>query len=293
MNGTYVLRDTVRSIYNTYTQYKWQRRASGSTVWADIAGESGTATPLPSGGEFEYVVSHTVYPAFSTMANTGDTYRVIVSTTNANLSNTNCNYTDGTAEFQLRIMDCNDVLDVNFLNFNGELVNKKARLKWSTTKENKAIRYAIQRSFDGINFQTAGEVRGYNNPVSATNQYEFNDTAVIQAKAYYRIAVAASVGRTVQSKTILLQTAGSEFAIANLVNPFRQNFSFDVLTSTAGRVKVLLLDGAGQVVRKQGFCAYKGANSLVLNDVTNLPKGIYILKVEHAGQVLTKKMVKL
>ena len=91
--STLTITDTVRSYYNTYVNYKWQRYTTATGVWADIAGASGTATPTLIGGVYQYVVSYTLPASSTTMANNGDLYRLTVATNLTNLAN-GCGYND-------------------------------------------------------------------------------------------------------------------------------------------------------------------------------------------------------
>jgi len=93
VNNPITIADTVRSYYNTYTEYKWQRSTDGGTTWVDIAGTTGTATPVLINGMYQFVTVYTIPLAFTTLANNGDQYRVVVATTVANLAST-CNYSD-------------------------------------------------------------------------------------------------------------------------------------------------------------------------------------------------------
>jgi hypothetical protein len=93
-NNSITITDTVRSYYNTYVLYKWQRSTNGGTTWVDIAGTTGTATPVVVNGMYEFVTAYTVPAAFTTPANNGDQYRVVVATNIGNLASNGCNFTD-------------------------------------------------------------------------------------------------------------------------------------------------------------------------------------------------------
>jgi len=92
-NSTVTIRDTVRSYYNTYVEYKWQRSTDGGVTWVDIAGTTATATPTLIGGMYQFIAVYSIPPAWTTMANNGNQYRVVVATTAANLAS-GCNYSD-------------------------------------------------------------------------------------------------------------------------------------------------------------------------------------------------------
>jgi hypothetical protein len=85
--------DTVRSYFNSYFYYKWQRKPV-SGAWTDIVpGFVGTATPVynASVNQFEYGVSYTIPGSATLLANSGDLYRVVVASSALNLGN-GCNY---------------------------------------------------------------------------------------------------------------------------------------------------------------------------------------------------------
>ena len=94
MGSTLTITDTVRSYFNGYTNYKWQRKPAipAASPWIDITAPA-VATPLlnPVYNQYEYTLSYTI-PGTSTLAaNAGDLYRVVVASNLLNLSN-NCNY---------------------------------------------------------------------------------------------------------------------------------------------------------------------------------------------------------
>src|SRR5204863_1991161 len=89
------INDTIRSYFSNYTYYKWQRSTNGGTTWTDVTGALGPASPTWNGSAYQYITTYTVLPANTTVANSGDQYRVVVATTLANLSNSSCLFTDG------------------------------------------------------------------------------------------------------------------------------------------------------------------------------------------------------
>ncbi len=93
MGNALTISDTVRSYFNSYSYYQWERKPlSGS--WTSIPGASGNATPVwnPTYNQYEYIISYTI-PGTATLAgNAGDLYRMVVASSLANLTN-GCNYT--------------------------------------------------------------------------------------------------------------------------------------------------------------------------------------------------------
>jgi len=70
------------------------------------------------------------------------------------------------------------------LSFTIESFNLKPKLTWITGNENNLDYFSIERSGDGINFVTIGNVDAAGNTSSNTN-YEFQDNANLNVQKYY------------------------------------------------------------------------------------------------------------
>jgi hypothetical protein len=103
------IRDTVRSYYNTYKYYKWQR--FNGSIWVDIAGTASSTTPVLIGGFYQFVASYVIPPSMTTPSNNGDRYRLMVATNTTNLNN-GCGYSD-IIPIQITVNICIDIDDDN------------------------------------------------------------------------------------------------------------------------------------------------------------------------------------
>jgi hypothetical protein len=290
--NTITISDTVRSYYNTYKYFKWQRSTNGGTTWTDIAGATGAGSPIWNGSSWEYITVYTINPPETQLSNTGDKYRVVVGTTAANMLNTNCNFTDGIAIITLNIINCAPLLDVRLLSFNGKVKAEHAQLNWSTSKETEPVLFEIERSTDGSNYYKIAAINGSANMDAVTNQYHFTDTALLSGKTFYRVALVTANGRRTASHIIQLYGEADEFSMTSVLNPFTKLLSFEVTIGTASKVEVALLDASGQQVKKQTYVSHAGVNNLVLYDVDAISAGVYILQVQYKGKTMTRKVVK-
>ncbi len=110
---TITIRDTVRSYYNVYIYYKWQRSTNGGVTWIDLPGASGVASTVWNGSAYEYVNAYTIPPAYTTPANSGDLYRMQVATSGPNLASGSCSYSDSTVLTLNILTTCKDIDDDN------------------------------------------------------------------------------------------------------------------------------------------------------------------------------------
>jgi hypothetical protein len=109
---TLTISDTVRSYYNVYIYYKWQRSTNAGASWADLPGSSGVASTVLVGGSYQFVNSYTLPPSATTTANNGDLYRMVVATNAANLAGS-CNYSDVSPVTLTVLNNCIDIDDDN------------------------------------------------------------------------------------------------------------------------------------------------------------------------------------
>jgi trimeric autotransporter adhesin len=292
-SGTYItIRDTIRSFFSNYVNYKWQRSEDNGFSYTDIAGTTGTGTTTFVNGNYEYVSTYTVPPSFSSVSNSGDLYRVIVATTGDNLADPVCNVTDGISIINLSVIDCGAPLKLDLLSFNGILINDYAELTWTTSREDESVTYRIERSYDGSNFSEIGTVKGYNNN-SSLNKYSFTDPTLVSGKNYYRVyAINAGNNKKYTRVIPLSKRALPNFALTNVINPFNQLLEFDITTTSAVRINVELLDMFGKPVKSKSYMAQVGVNVFNLSDTESLPAGTYILRVRTDTQVVSRKVLK-
>jgi hypothetical protein len=287
--------DTVRSFFNNYVYYKWQRSTDGGATYADLGATQGPATPTFNAtlGLWEYVTNQFIPPGNATLANNGDLYRVIAATTPGNIGSTNCVVTNGVNFVTINILNCGTPLKTDLLTFNGKLNGDKATLNWITSKEEDLLMYFVQRSTDGVNFSQIGSVYSNNNPSNVTNSYSFNDPTAVSGKVYYRIQLANNTNNKKYSRVIELAVSEkNRFAITKVVNPFNQALDFSINAPEDARIEADLVDIYGKVVKHKTFVIHNGVSLLSLTDTEALPTGTYVLRIQNNDQVLTSKVMK-
>lgn len=288
-----LLSDTVRSYFNNYTYYKWQRSTDGGATWTDITGPLGPSVPYWNGSAWEYVTSYTVPPGQARLSNSGDMYRVIVATTLANLSDVNCRFTDQGNIITLNIIKCGLPLATQFLSFTGKIVNQKATLEWRTLGENEPLLFDIEKSYDGIHFINIATVNSYNDNTTTQHTYTFIDPEEATGKLYYRISMKNNIQQKSYSRTIQLSPGAiSSLTFISVTNPFINELSIDISSGRSVKAVAQLTDIFGRIIKSKSFNLTSGVNHLVFDNTENLPASVYILKLHAEGTILQKKVVK-
>ena len=285
--------DTVRSYFNNYVYYKWQRSTNGGASWTDVTAPAGPAAPVWNGTAWQYVTSYTIPIAQTQIANSGDMYRLVVATTLANLSDANCRFTDQGNIITLSVIDCGTPLYAQLISFSGRISNDRGLLKWTTTGENEPLQFEVEKSTDGINFFLIGTVDSYNNYTAEQSNYSFADPSLLSGKAYYRLKMKNNTGQSTYSRTIQLATQTDMLSFISVINPFAGELSFEISTVHNGKAEAELVDPAGKIVRKIPFEIATGINRLTIENTQLLPGGVYFLRVNIAGNTIQKRVVKL
>ncbi len=279
------LSDTVKSFFNNYTYYCWEK-SSDNITWANT-GVCGTKVPVLVNGLWQYVVDTTFT---SVAADSGKYYRLKVATTFANLSDPKCSVSNSQKIF-LNIYNVNcTLLATKVLSFNGSIVNDNAVLRWTSKNEENLKEYIIEKSLDGINFLRADAVTAVKDVNGAS--YIFTDPEAISLMAYYRLRLINTSSRDSKySKVIVLYNKNASFKIS-AVNPFKSNLKIDVFIPEDGAVEFSLYDAFGKPVNKKSILLNKGNSKIILDEVAKLPTGIYILRTQFNGKIIQNKLFK-
>ena len=229
-------------------------------------------------------------PAETQFSNNNDRYRVVVATGAAELSTSDCLFTDGISLIDVNVITCTP-LTTDLLSFSGKKINELAKLYWTTSREDQPIAYNIERSNDGINFENISVINGYNNINNERNYYSFNDPKPLTAETTYRIAMKTDETKKLSRHIRIIKDA-EELKLTNVVNPFQHEISFDISINENANIEVYLLDMYGKQIHQKTLPVYEGSNSMSLDNIDALPAGIYILQVKHKDKNISKRIFK-
>lgn len=280
------LYDTVRSYFNNYTNYCWERSTDGGTTWTST-GVCGSKTPVFKNGMWEYIID-TVFT--SVAADSGTFYRVKVATTPGNLTDPNCSV-DNSQKVFLKVYkyDCS-VLESVLKSFTGRVrEDGRSVITWSTLNEDGVRNFDLQKSTDGITFTNIQTLPAV---YRTGGQYQYEELNGLNGRVYYRIQINSMQSQSAYSKVISLYQLNSSFSLQVSNNPFSTKLQLEVMAATEGLLEIRLIDGYGRPVRKKSMNVSKGSNSIYMENVSNLPPGMYIINVSLNGQMLQQKLMK-
>ncbi len=183
------------------------------------------------------------------------------------------------------------ILPLRLLEFSGQLQNNNALLTWKTENENNSAVFEIERSIDGSNYASIGNVNATNTP--AVHQYgftDFNISSLGVSVVYYRLKQLDIDGKFVYSKIIVLSPENKNIVLL-YPNPVINEMNLALTVLKSGPIQLSIIDNLGRRIKQQQLKLTAGANAVFV-DVSNLPKGIYYLELKGININERKQFVK-
>ncbi len=170
--------------------------------------------------------------------------------------------------------------------------NGIAQLSWSSMQELNSNYYEIQKSTDGANFISIGNVVAKGHSEIKTD-YRFNDIHASSGVNYYRLKQVDKDGTSQYSNIAALNVNIKGVNIVGVYPaPFTDKINVTLSSETAGTAVMYLYDNMGKRLAAGERNLTKGVNNLVLDGLATLPKGFYIFKVQVGDEFLVKKLTK-
>jgi len=168
-----------------------------------------------------------------------------------------------------------DLLPASLKYFEGSSTGNGNIISWATAAEQGTGSFDIQRSTDGINFNTIGSLPFSGNP--GGNVYSFTDAGAGHTY-YYRLVETSGTGKPAFSKSIVVARALKTGMISAFPNPVMANLAIALNNDSKGTTKIIVHDPAGRVVQSQSLVKSGNQLNAVIN-MSGLPKGIYMVEV--------------
>ncbi|UOQ81392.1 T9SS type A sorting domain-containing protein [Hymenobacter sp. 5414T-23] len=182
-------------------------------------------------------------------------------------------------------------MPVELVSFTAERQGNKAILRWNTASELQNDRFEVEASTDGRMFNRIATVKG-KGTTTQTSTYFWQDalTSYTGSIVYYRLMQVDLSGKASYSsvKTVAISGAAT-LAMQAWPNPFVGELSMQIQSPEAGKAIVICTDAMGRNVLTRSVEVSKGASTITLPEVAQLPLGVYSLTVQQgASRVITK-----
>jgi Secretion system C-terminal sorting domain len=147
-------------------------------------------------------------------------------------------------------------------------------LLWKISDNNYELKnFDIQKSYDGINFNTIG----ITDPILNATQYNFIDNNIAE-NCFYRIKINETNGSYFYSAIVKV---GKSKIIKSIIspNPITENPTLNFYAKQAGETNIIVFNLLGKKMSQETLSTLKGINATKLICTQNLTKGYYVLSI--------------
>lgn len=190
--------------------------------------------------------------------------------------------------FPLTILP-NELVELSAFNTGGE-----AQLKFKARNNLDVLSYEIMRSTGNPeNFEVIGRIQPTN--FKAETSYNYTDATTSPGITYYyRIRSVMPYGKRLYSNVAKISFSNTiGITLKPWPNPFESQFEFKLESKGPQSVTIRLIDEQGRLVKTVEQSLQRGVNRIILNNLSDLKKGIYIFEVSGATDKVVDKIIKL
>ena len=170
-------------------------------------------------------------------------------------------------------------LSIELNSFYGKTEENDNILYWETLTEKNNDYFIIEKSNDGITFETVGHVSG-NGTTNEIKTYNFIDKNNLTNLVYYRLIQVDINGEKHKFDIISLRKTSDKFGIINLYpNPTKNILYVNVNTENSEDEEIEIFDQYGNFVQSE-FILTKNMSTLKIN-IENLINGLYFIRLKN------------
>jgi hypothetical protein len=173
--------------------------------------------------------------------------------------------------------------------FEANVINEEeVELIWRTALEVDAEYFEVQRSAEGEDFDTIGEVAAEGRPSS----YDFTDESPLKGVSYYRLKQVENNGRFTYSSVEKIEIESKIIKSIRLSpNPTRLNSFVNLTAYEDSSATLQVVSMQGMVHRTESIEIQKGFNKFPI-DAERLSSGIYIVSLTNdEGKIIGQEQL--
>jgi hypothetical protein len=186
-------------------------------------------------------------------------------------------------------------LPIRLISFTAEVTSNQqvTLLKWTTASEENVSHFEIERSQDGLNFQTILSKDAAGNSIEIRN-YQIIDNQPYNGINYYRLKSVDLDGSITYSLIETVRFEEETFAIQNLYpNPVVSEVNIDFTLTKNTPYRILIYDLQGRQVYLSEIQTSEKIQVQTRLNLSQLTTGTYILKIISNQKSITRRLVKI
>ena len=174
-------------------------------------------------------------------------------------------------------------LPIELLSFTAEPDGEKVICRWETASETNNDYFDVQRSLNGEDWESVGNVRGFGAGTSTVNHfYKLIDPDKCLGIRYYRLKQIDIDEHFGFSETVALNCKANMNDISVYPNPGSADIIYTFYENVKGEAVIQFIDMLGKIVLSETVVTQKGFNPFHAS-VSELPNGVYYLRIKSSA----------
>lgn len=190
-------------------------------------------------------------------------------------------------------------LPVSLVDFTGIYNGKgNVQLNWTTNFETGSHHFDIERSFDGLKWETVGMVKAQGTSTVKFNYNFIDDVGKNTANRkdlFYRLKLADNDNRTALSRILVVRVYNTQTTkmISVAPNPAKNDILTTLQLNEQAVVVLKIFTNSGSEVMRKTVKLGSGTNSILMDGTSRLTPGMYMLEViVNNNERLLVKLIK-
>jgi hypothetical protein len=180
-------------------------------------------------------------------------------------------------------------LPVKLVNFSGSVYKNRTQLQWMVAENETARNFEIQRSTNGIDFATAGNVTASTKTGDA--QYTFSEN-VSAERVMYRLKMYDNNYKAEYSKILVFNSSlSTQKSLQVITNPIKEKLIISFNNDVNEAAQVTIYDHTGRTIQKQTLNVASGVNTTTVALNGNYTNGMYIVELATKSTRLSQKVM--
>ena len=166
-------------------------------------------------------------------------------------------------------------------------------VSWSTSYQVNASYFEVERSTDASHFIPVGQVF-VNQSSDPVHNYSYNDNlaGVNSTVFYYRLKLVDADGHYGYSKVVAVDLDQTDTKMSVYPNPATDYAVVKIYSEKPNTAILRLLDESGRQIKSGSYSLSHGNNSLMVDQLAMLPKGLYIVQILVNNNFYNQKLIK-
>jgi len=189
-------------------------------------------------------------------------------------------------DIQVNNVTYGGTMPVEFLNVNAASDNDHVDISWKTASETNNDFFTIERSTDGISFETIATINGAGNS-NTTLKYDFKDVDPINGVSFYRIKQTDFDGKFDYSEIKVVRFAPEETGYSVFPNPVKSGESMQIIPLNSNdNYNVVVFSTTGKPVSE-----YTANGNSAFEVKEELQAGIYYMIISSSSNTFVERFL--